>query len=322
MANLGLGMAAIGRPGYINLGHGDDLSGKRSIESMRQNSHAILDVAWESGVRYFDTARSYGRAEEFLGTWIRSRNISPNEITVASKWGYVYNAAWQVETPAGVAHEVKRHEIPVLRSQYAASINNLGTHLDLYQIHSATIESGVLEDRDVLVFLDRIRRAGIQIGLSVSGPQQAEAIEKAVSISIDGIRLFDAVQATWNLLERSAGPALAAANELGMAVIVKEAVANGRLTTRNRSLGFSRERRLLDRLAKENETTLDALSLAAAVNQPWATTVLSGAATAKHLTSNLLAREVNWTDQISDELAAICESPVVYWATRSQLTWN
>jgi len=322
MANLGLGMAAIGRPGYINLGHGDDLAGKRSIDAMRQNAHAILDVAWKSGVRYFDAARSYGRAEEFLGTWIRSRNISPSEITVASKWGYVYNAAWQVQTPAGVAHEVKRHEIPVLRSQYAASINHLGTHLDLYQIHSATMESGVLADKEVLAFLDRIRKAGIQIGLSVSGPRQSETIEKAISISIDGVRLFDAVQATWNLLERSAGPALAAANQLGMAVTVKEGVANGRLTPRNQSLGFSRERRLLARVAKENDTTLDALSLAAALNQPWATTVLSGATTAEHLTSNLLARDVKWTDQISDELASICESPLEYWETRSKLSWN
>ena len=39
---------------------------------------------------------------------------------------------------------------------------------------------------------------------------QAAIIERALEISIDGLRLFDSVQATWNLLEPSAGSALAA----------------------------------------------------------------------------------------------------------------
>ena len=42
--------------------------------------------------------------------------------------------------------------------------------------------------------------------------------------------LFDAVQATWNLLEPSATDALTRAHAAGLTVIVKEAVANGRLT--------------------------------------------------------------------------------------------
>lgn len=322
MANIGLGLAALGRPGYINLGHAGDLDGKHSLNAMRKNAHAVLDAAWELGIRYFDAARSYGRAEEFLGSWIRSRGISPDEITIGSKWGYTYTAAWQIQMPAGVEHEVKRHDLPVLRSQYAASMKNLGMHLDLYQIHSASLESGVLENQEVLQFLDRVRQSGIQIGLSASGPQQSETIQKALSINIDGEPLFGSVQATWNLLERSASSALSEASEQGLTVIVKEAVANGRLTTKNQHPEFAEKRRLLQRVAMENETTIDALSLAAALNQPWANIVLSGAANIDHLKSNLVAKTVKWSDSIAEQLDLLTESPPEYWTTRSQLVWN
>ncbi len=321
-ANIGLGLAALGRPGYINIGHAEDLEQKFAINAMRNRAHGVLDAAWESGIRYFDAARSYGRAEEFLGSWIRARGFAPHEIQVGSKWGYTYTAAWQVETPDGVQHEIKRHEISVLQSQYAASFSNLGTHLDLYQIHSATLESGVLENDEVLQLLNKLRQTGIRIGVSVSGPQQPAAIEKALSIEIDGIPLFNSIQATWNLLEKSAENPLAEASARGVQVIVKESLANGRLTARNESPEFDSRLRLLERVAEEHNTTIDALALAAAINQPWATTVLSGAVTIEHLRSNLNARNLDWNDSISAELNSIGESPSQYWSTRAQLPWN
>jgi predicted aldo/keto reductase-like oxidoreductase len=59
---------AIGRPGYINLNHCKDIPGT-SVDAMRSHAAEVLDAAWEAGIRYFDTARSYGRAEEFLSSW-------------------------------------------------------------------------------------------------------------------------------------------------------------------------------------------------------------------------------------------------------------
>jgi aryl-alcohol dehydrogenase-like predicted oxidoreductase len=322
MATIGLGMAAIGRPGYINLGHAEDLAGRYSISAMRANAHAVLDAAWDLGVRYFDTARSYGRAESFLGDWIRAREISPGEIVVGSKWGYTYTAAWQVQTPKGVEHEVKRHELSVLQSQYGATLKNLGTHLSLYQIHSATPESGVLENQAILELLNRIREAGIKVGLSVTGPNQSETIDQAIAIKFDDQPLFGSVQATWNLLETSAGPALQRANEAGLDVIIKEGLANGRLTPRNQSSGFEQQRALLHSLSEEMNATVDALSLVACLNQPWATIVLSGAATVEHLQSNLKARDVRWNTEIERRLESLVESPNEYWETRAGLAWN
>src|SRR6266567_6045177 len=96
---LGLGLAALGRPAYINLAHGDDLehAGGRSITTMEAHAHRVLDAAWEGGIRYVDAARSYGRAEEFLGSWLSSRHIAPDEIVVGSKWGYTYVGDWRTD---------------------------------------------------------------------------------------------------------------------------------------------------------------------------------------------------------------------------------
>ena len=95
---LGLGLAALGRPGYINLGHADDLGHDYDVAAMEARAHAVLDAAWQAGVRYFDAARSYGRGEAFLGAWLARRQITPDQVVVGSKWGYTYTAGWQVET--------------------------------------------------------------------------------------------------------------------------------------------------------------------------------------------------------------------------------
>ncbi len=83
----------------------------------------VLDVAWAAGIRYFDTARSYGRAEEFLANWLTSRAISPDDVVVGSKWGYTYTAEWQIKASA---HEVKEHSLPVLQRQIGESLALLG----------------------------------------------------------------------------------------------------------------------------------------------------------------------------------------------------
>ena len=319
---FGLGLAALGRPGYINLGHAEDLNRDYSESAMRQLAHDVLDVAWQSGIRYFDAARSYGKAESFLGSWIRSREIAPEEITVGSKWGYTYTADWKVQTPEGVAHEVKRHELDVLQRQHAESLENLGEYLNLYQIHSATLDSGVLENAEVLEHLRSLRDLGLSIGLSVSGPNQSETIEKAIAINAEFGQLFDSVQATWNLLERSAGDALQRACDSGMSVIVKEGLANGRLTQRNSAPEFESKLTTLTNVGRSLDTTVDALSLVAVWNQPWVSTVLSGASTSEHLKSNLSATNVEWNETTFRELDQLTEEPEEYWDRRSALAWN
>jgi aryl-alcohol dehydrogenase-like predicted oxidoreductase len=184
------------------------------------------------------------------------------------------------------------------------------------------LESGVLENRDVLEELVRLRDGGLHIGLTLSGPNQAEVLRRAMDVTVAGRRLFDCVQATWNLLEPSAGPALQAAHEVGIGVIVKEALANGRLTGRYLDPTFAGQRRILEEVAAKMQTTLDAMSLAAVAAQPWADVVLSGAATVPHLNSNAAAFSLRWDNESAEKLRAIAETPQEYWSRRSRLAWN
>jgi aryl-alcohol dehydrogenase-like predicted oxidoreductase len=316
---IGLGLAALGRPAYINVGHGDDLGDERSVAAMEELTHAVLDAAWDGGVRYLDAARSYGRAEDFLASWLERRGRTPDDAAIGSKWGYTYTAGWRVDVDE---HEVKDHALPVLRRQWRESRERLGAHLDLYQVHSVTRDGRTLDDRPLLEALARLKDEGVRIGLSTSGPGQAEVIARAAAIEVDGVRLFDAVQATWNLLERSAGPALASAHAAGMGVIVKEALANGRLTGRNDEPGFGEAQARLRDQARRLTTTVDALALAAVLAQPWADVVLSGATTVEHLVSNLRARDVVWDDEADAALAPLVEAPEAYWRRRGALAWT
>ena len=305
MASLGLGLAALGRPGYLNLGHAEDLGQDRSVATLRRRAHDVLDAAWEGGIRHFDAARSYGRAEEFLGDWLRSRE--PADVVVSSKWGYVYTADWQVDADPP---EVKHHDVETLRRQYGETRERLGDRLALYAIHSATPESGVLENQAVLDELRRLRDSGVRVGVSVSGTSQRETIERALELG-----LFDAVQATWNLLERSAEPALQAAAGAGLTVYVKEALANGRLAGREALPAIAEA-------AATHDTTPDALALAAVLARPWAGVVLSGAATVATLESNLRAAQVTWAPELDERLADLREDADAYWERRSALPWT
>ncbi|GAA2261276.1 oxidoreductase [Streptomyces ruber] len=309
--HLGLGLAAVGRPGYINLGRERDLPADRTVEALRARSHELLDAAYAQGVRYFDTARSYGRAEEFLAGWLKARPYV-DDVVIGSKWGYTYTAGWRTDAER---HEVKDHTLPTYERQRAETDGLLGDRLDLYQIHSVTPDSPALTDKELHARLAEAAAEGVTIGFSTSGPAQADAIRAALAVTVDGAPLFRTVQSTYNVLETSAGPALAEAHDAGLSVIVKEGVANGRLT------GPHAPEALRD-IAARTGLGPDAVALAYVLRQPWAGVVLSGAATVGQLTSNLHAAAVDLDEERFARLAALAQEPGAYWERRGQLPWH
>lgn len=314
---IGLGLAALGRPGYINLGHSDDLNQSYDVEKMCEQSFSVLDAAYAAGVRHFDTARSYGKGEVFLGNWLKERNIARDNLLISSKWGYTYTANWQIQAKK---HEVKEHSLSVLQKQWLESQEVLGDYLNLYQIHSATLDSGVLDNHEVLTQLARYKDEGMKIGLSTSGVGQAETIEKALELTHNSKPLFDSIQATYNIFEISTASLLQLASDAGLFIIIKEGVANGRLTPRGK---YDRDKNSeLSELATSLNTTVDGLALAFIINQPWVDSVLSGVATVEHLDSNLNALHLSLNSEQLQEIAQFTENKKSYWQTRSNLDWN
>jgi aryl-alcohol dehydrogenase-like predicted oxidoreductase len=321
VSRLGLGLAAVGRPGYITLGRDRDLPPARTPEALAARTAELCDAAWERGVRYFDVARSYGRAEEFLARWLAARAVAPEAATVGSKWGYRYTAGWQVQA---AVHEEKRLDLERFESQLGESRALLGAQLDLYQIHSATAESGCLEDTRLLAAMVGARRSGAcrALGLSLSGPTSDRALGLALEARVDGERVFDAVQATVNVLEPSLLPLLAAAHAEGLGVIAKEVHANGRLADVN---SLAEDAAMLERLHAITEKigmTVADLALAFVAGQEAIDVVLSGAATTAQLASHATAASLRLGEETLEELRALAERPASYWQRRSGLPWT
>ncbi|WP_044213332.1 aldo/keto reductase [Flammeovirga sp. OC4] len=318
VSRVGLGLAALGRPGYINLGHGDDLNNNYDIEVMQKNAAQVMDVALQNGIRYFDTARSYGKGELFLKSWLNQQEDT-SKLVVGSKWGYEYTAEWNVKAEH---HEIKSHTLDLLKKQWMESVSLLDENLNIYHIHSATLESGVLDNEEVLQQLWDIKSTGTIIGLSLSGEKQSETLEKALKIQRESEHLFQSVQATYNILERSASKMLEEAAYQGWGVIIKEVVANGRLTGRNEEEDFQPFKQKLNAIAQKHDVGIDAIAMAFVLSQPWVSVALSGASTADMLQENLKGAEVQLDMFDLQMLDEIYEENEIYWQKRKELDWN
>jgi aryl-alcohol dehydrogenase-like predicted oxidoreductase len=312
---IGLGLAALGRPAYLTSGRDRDVGSARSVAEMRSRTMDVLDAAYAHGIRYVDTARSYGRAEEFLAEWLDSRPDSV-AMEVASKWGYRYVGDWKLES---AVHEVKDHTLAAFITQLRESRTLLGDRLGLYQVHSVTEDSPVLTDADLQNALADLRDEGLRLGVSTSGPRQASVIGAALELTVNGAPLFSSVQSTWNLLETSAAPALAEAKDAGFAVVLKEIFANGRLAPGMTDADIGA--RKVARVAAEMNIGIDQLAIAAAVQQPWHPRVLSGAVTVPQLESHIAGAGIDLPIQVLDELPDVAEKPVDYWTARSHRPW-
>jgi len=320
-SQLGVGLAAVARPGYITLGRAYDLPAERTPEALFTRTAAILDAARDVGVRYVDVARSYGRAEEFLARWLRERALPAGALTVGSKWGYRYTAGWQIEARV---HEEKELSLARFTAQLAESVALLGDRLALYQIHSATTESGCLADLPLLRALVAARRSGAYraVGLTLTGPDSRRTLDLALAARVDGEPVFDVVQATFNILEPSLRDSLAVARNAGMGVILKEVHANGRLTPANQRPADEPLRRRLEQIAGRHDLATDQLAIAFAAAHGSADVVLSGAATQAQLASHAAALDVALDAPALAELAALAEPPAAYWQNRSALPWT
>ena len=273
---------------------------------MRARAHELLATAWDAGVRYFDVARSYGLAEAFLGTWLADHPDRRGDLTIGSKWGYEYVGDWRVDADV---HERKDHSLGMFEVQWPETVRALGHRPDVYLIHSVTPDSPALHDAALLDRLRELASSGVAVGLSTSGPHQGSVLAEAMAV-VDSP--FRAVQATWNLLEQSAAEVLRAAHDHDWLVVVKEVLANGRLTDAA-TAGHASD------LAVTDGQSLDAFAIGAALAQPWAHIVLTGAVTPQQLEANVAAR-IPRADP--DELAVLAVSPAAYWQERSRLPWS
>jgi len=316
MTKIGLGLAALGRPEYINVRDGNIPN--KSMEAFMENAFSVLNFAYKHGIRYFDTAPSYGKGEQFLTNW--NSKYQHKDVTLSTKWGYTYVADWKLGISG--AHEVKEHSLDKLMEQWKIS-KKLLPALKIYQVHSATFESGILENKDVLNRLYEIKKqTGLQIGITTSGVNQSEIIEAALKIKIENEDLFDSFQVTYNILEQSTHAILKHLLQLGKTVIIKEALANGRIFKNKKTFHYQKLYNVLDTLAKKHNVGTDAVALRYAMDNLEPTCVLSGASNKEQLEQNIKAQNFKLGKEELKVLNSFKIDSLEYWEERNKLAWN
>ena len=215
-------------------------------------------------------------------------------------------------------HERKDHSHPFLKKQWVETRMNLGKSIDLYQIHSVTPESVVLKDKAVIQELHAIKKGGVDIGISTSGPQQKETITELLEINKTE-KLFTFIQCTVNIFEQSCLEILEKASNQEINVIAKEIFANGRLTDLNDNL-HQKKLSEIKKVASSFDMTIEDLALIWVYQLPFVKIVLTGASTIDQLDKN-----INSLNKIDIELPSLSNyqlSQTDYWNTRKSLSWN
>ena len=132
----------------------------------------LLDAALEAGVNGFDCARSYGRAEEVLGRWLRTSGVR-DQVVVMTKCGDVRD---------GRVHIDRR----VMLEQLGRSLDALGGCIDLYLLHR---EIPIRPWRSYIDTLNEARRQGLVrvLGVSSWGVERLKAANRyAASRGLEG----------------------------------------------------------------------------------------------------------------------------------------
>ncbi|MGA9637817.1 aldo/keto reductase [Flavobacterium sp.] len=311
---IGMGLAALGRPEYINIRENKNID--KTEKAFRENAFSVLDFAYEKGIRYYDTAPSYGKGERYLMDWNNDRKHS--DVILGTKWGYTYVANWELGYYG--KHEIKEHSLDKLLEQWEVS-QELLPKLNIYQIHSATLETGVLQNDAILNKLYQLKKeTGIQIGLTTSGENQNKIILEALNIKINNDYLFDSFQVTYNILEQSTFEVLNILKSKSKFIIIKEALANGRIFNKENKATYS----LLENLALKYNVGIDAIVIRFVIDSIEPNYVLSGASNIHQLEENLKALHPDLILLHSEmkQLSLLRTNPVSYWEERNRLTWN
>ena len=312
---IGIGTATIGRPHYINI------KTKVSDEPFNKQNFilkgkSMLTEAYNQGIRHFDTAPGYGIAESILLEWISE--FQPEGITISTKWGYTYVANFNRNAKV---HEIKEHSLGKLNEQWKVS-KQLLPYLNIYQIHSATLDSGVLDNKEVLERLNQLKQEhNLKIGLSTSGDNQNEIIQKALSVEVDNNALFDSFQVTFNVFDQSLLKMTSLLKKENKTIIVKEALANGRVFPNKNYNHYQNTYELLESLSNKYDTSIDAVALRFCLDAINPFMVLSGASEKDHLASNLLVDNFQLTDEEIEQIKTLAIQPSSYWKERKQLPW-
>ncbi len=249
-----------------------------------------LEAAWNGGVRFFDTADTYGEghSEKLIAKFLRDKNRG--EAVIASKAGVDFYHG---------GHK-KNFEPDYLYFACEESLKRLETdYIDFYQLHNPG--SDIVQKGEAVAALIELKKSGKikYIGLSL------HTVDETLW-AIKHVKEIDSLQIIFNIFDqRMRIDVFERAKEKGIAVIAREPLASGILTGKHSSetlfpkddhrRRYSKEKLVVDseKLAKIQDIVQDVplaqAALEFALSEPAVNVIIPGAKTQEQMHQNLKA---------------------------------
>jgi aryl-alcohol dehydrogenase-like predicted oxidoreductase len=296
--------------GTMTFGEADDKSFMHQVGCDEPTAHAIMDLALDRGVNFFDTADVYGQdglTERVLGSWFKRSN-KRDQVILASKFRFRMEPG-----PNGTG--ASRHRI--MRA-VEESLRRLATdRIDLYQVHMQDIET---PEEETLRALDDLVRQGKILYFGASNYAGYRLVDSAWISEAHNLNHHVTLQAAYSLVERGIERELVpACRRFGIGILPYSPLAGGFLSGKYRRneppppgarlekwkerygrFDNDRNWRIMDAVravADESKTTPSAVAMGWLLAQPEVTSVIFGARSVAQLEENLRAAEVKLTEQ-------------------------
>jgi len=312
------------------------------VQNDQAESFRLMDVAYERGVNFFDSAEMYsfpaspetqGKSEEILGAWINDRGLR-DKVVIATK----------VTGPGGRFEHIRGGDLKFTRAQVAEavdlSLKRLGTDvIDLYQTHWPERSANYFGKRgyahdpsdtdwtpiaEVVAAMEDQVQAGKIRAFGVSNETPWGVMEH-LRLGGKGSARIAAIQNPYNLLNRTFEVGLAemairedvglfAYSPLGFGALTGKyldgpAPKGSRLdlfpdfTRHFKPRGIEATRRYVN-LAKQHELDPTIMALAFVNTRPFLVSNIIGATTEEQLITNISSDDVILSEEV---LAAIDE---------------
>ncbi|GME78606.1 unnamed protein product [Ambrosiozyma monospora] len=204
--NLGQSGLKISRVVFGCMSLGSKKWGDWVIEDKKE-VFAILKKAYDEGIRTFDTADMYsnGQSEILLGEFLKEYNIRRDKVVILSKAALLYDSDIPEFSHFGYKYEgheyinsqglSRKHIFDTVR----ASVERLGTYIDVLQIHRFDHETPMEETMEAL---HDVIKEGLTRYIGASTMKAYEFVQLQSVAEKHGWTKFVSMQNYFNLLYR------------------------------------------------------------------------------------------------------------------------
>lgn len=194
--------------------------GVASAADMLSEAEAIrlLQEALDSGINFFDTARSYGGSERLMGKAFKNRH---EEVVLCTKCHPLRNSSGDL--PA--ENQLKKD----IEASLSESLSALQTdYVALFMLHQ--VDPEILANDAIAAIFSDLKKAGTIRATGVSTYTVADsrhAIESGA---------WDVVQLPFNLMDQRQAELFGLAEERGVGIVVRSVLMKGLLSNRGQNL--------------------------------------------------------------------------------------